>query len=195
MADLDKKHPGDRENSLYAGVELSLRRLPQEMREQIKALAVFHSGASLVVLKIMLEVDDERVRNLAAALIEVGLAEAMDYGHLRLDPALPSYLLGQISVAEREEIKLRWATGMRALTVFLYQQRFQNTRLAHQLALLELPNLLALLAWAEAALAPEEVVGLAGSVEELLAPLGRPQALALAVRAREEATRRLGEWK
>ena len=30
MADLDRKHPGDRENSLYASVELSLRRLPPE---------------------------------------------------------------------------------------------------------------------------------------------------------------------
>jgi tetratricopeptide (TPR) repeat protein len=53
---------------------------------------------------------------------------------------------------------------------------------------------LALLAWAEGALAPEEVVGLADSVEALLARLGRPQALALAFRAREKAARRLGEW-
>lgn len=102
MAELHKKYPGDRQNSLYASVELSLRRLPQEMREQIKALAVFHGGAQLGVLRMILETDDEAVRNLAAALIEVGLAEAMDYGHLRLDPALPSYLLGQMSAAERE---------------------------------------------------------------------------------------------
>jgi tetratricopeptide (TPR) repeat protein len=99
-----------------------------------------------------------------------------------------------MSAAEREELKLRWATGMWALTVFLYQQRFQNTRLAHQLALLELPNLLALLAWTKGALTPKEVVDLAVMMEELFAQLGRPQALAQAVSARGEAARRLGEW-
>ena len=52
MADLDKKHPDDRENSLYASVELSLRRLSPEVREQIKALSVFHGGAHLDVLMI-----------------------------------------------------------------------------------------------------------------------------------------------
>jgi tetratricopeptide (TPR) repeat protein len=194
MADLDKKHPGDRQNSLYASVELSLRRLPTETREQVKALAVFHGGAHLYVLGKMLGTDDEVVRSLAAALIEVGLAEVMDYGHLRLDPALPSYLLGQMNATEREALKSRWAAGMQVLTAFLYQQQFKDARLAAQLTLLELPNLLALLAWAEGALAPEEVVYLAGRVEALLARLVRPQALALAVRAREEAARRLGEW-
>jgi tetratricopeptide (TPR) repeat protein len=134
------------------------------------------------------------VNNIARQLIEVGLAEAMDYSHLRLDPALPSYLLGQMIATEREGLKSRWAEAMRALTAFLYQQRFQDTQLAHQLALLELPNLLALLAWAEAALMPEEVVGLAGRVETLLAPLGRPQGLAQATKVREAAAKALGEW-
>ena len=52
MAELDRKHPGERENSLYASVELSLRRLPPEMRQQIKALGVFHGGAHLGVLQL-----------------------------------------------------------------------------------------------------------------------------------------------
>jgi tetratricopeptide (TPR) repeat protein len=194
MADLNKKHPGNRQNSLYASVELSLRRLPQGVREQVKALAVFHGGANLVVLRMMLETDEETVRNLAAALIKVGLAEAKDYSHLRLDPALPPYLLGQMDAAEREALRSRWAEAMRALTAFLDQQRFQDARLAAQLTLLELPNLLALLAWAEVALAPEEVVDLASRVEALLARLGRPQALAQATKVREGAAKALGEW-
>jgi hypothetical protein len=101
MAKLHWQHPGDRQNSLYASVELSLRRLPPEIREQVKALGVFHSGASLGVLMMMLESDEEAVNNIARQLIEVGLAEAMVYGHLRLDPALPPYLLGQMDEAER----------------------------------------------------------------------------------------------
>jgi hypothetical protein len=34
MAQLEAENPGDRENSLYASVELSLRRLPEEVRER-----------------------------------------------------------------------------------------------------------------------------------------------------------------
>ena len=44
MAELERKHPGDRENSLYASVELSLRRLPAATRERVKVLGVCHGG-------------------------------------------------------------------------------------------------------------------------------------------------------
>jgi len=50
MAELHSKHPDDRENSLYASVELSLRRLAPELREQARVLGVFHGGAHLNVL-------------------------------------------------------------------------------------------------------------------------------------------------
>src|SRR5262249_53456110 len=73
MAELDRKYPGDRENSLYASVELSLRRLPPETREIIKALGVFHGGANLAVMMIMMDVDEETVYKIAGQLIEVGL--------------------------------------------------------------------------------------------------------------------------
>jgi len=197
MAELHRKHPDDRENSLYASVELSLRRLPKEMREQARLLGVFQGGAHLNVLDYMLSTDAddvESVQEIAAALIEVGLAEAMPYGHLRLDPALPGYLLSQMSATEQEQARARWAEGMRGLTAWLHRQQFQDAQLAAQLTLLELPNLLALLAWAQDALSPEEVVNLAVALESLLSKLGRPQALAQATRAREQATQRLGAW-
>jgi tetratricopeptide (TPR) repeat protein len=193
MAGLDRKHPRDRENSLYASVELSLRRLPPEMRQQIKALAVFHGGANLAVLDRVLEVDEPVAANIARALIEVGLAEAMPYGHLRLDPALPAYLQRGLSEAEQEGARSRWAEAMRGLTGVLRQQRSQNVELSARLTLWELPNLMALLDWAEEHSTPEEVIDLATSMEGLLANLGRPRALARATRAREEATRRLGD--
>ncbi len=194
LAEHQAKHPGDRENSLYASVELSLRRLPAEMREQVRALSVFHGGAHLSVLGSMLEMDDEAVMQLASALIEVGLAEMMDYSHLRLDPALPNHLLGQMSAAEREQTRSRWAEGMRVLADLLYQQHFKDTQLAAQLTLLELPNLLAMIEWAQGALAPEEVVDMAVRLETLLAQLGRPQALSQATHAREQATLVLSTW-
>ena len=83
---------------------------------------------------------------------------------------------------------------MRGLTDLLYGQLVKDAQLAAQLTLLELPNLVALLAWSHDALTPEEVVSLAGSLESLLARLGRPQALAQATRAREQGAQRLGAW-
>ena len=197
MARLEKEHPGERENSLYASVELSLRRLPPDLREQVKALAVFHGGANMMILGHVIGIeaeDDEADQRLATALIEVGLAKMMDYGHLRLDPALPAYLLAQADAAELPSLTERWAAGMRALTGFLYHQQFQDAQFAAQLTLLELSNLQAMLAWAADALSPEEAVGLASNLEGLLAHLGHPQALAQTVNVRIAAARRLGEW-
>ncbi len=194
MAELDKKHPGDRENSLYASVELSLRRLSPKTREQVKALGVFYSGAHLFVLGQMLGVDAVTVGILAGQLIEVGLAEAMAYSHLRLDPALPSYLLREMGEAEQKEIRLRWADGMRQLVDYLYQQRFKDAEVAQQLALLEMPNLLAMLLWIQDKITPEDVVSLAEKVESLLSYLGHAKALERATVVREQASRGLREW-
>ncbi|MDQ3011405.1 MAG: tetratricopeptide repeat protein, partial [Acidobacteriota bacterium] len=197
LAALDRRHPGDRENSLYASVALSLRRLTPEAREMARALAVFHGGAHPFVLGMMLEAEQETIFGLAAQLVAVGLAEAMPYNHLRLDPALPSFLLRELSEAEQEAARSRWAAAMRELTVFLYQQRGKDAALAARLTLLELPNLMAMLRWFAERAAAEEVVDLARAVEELLANLGRPQALAQATRVREQAARSFsagGEW-
>lgn len=197
MAELDTRYPGDRENSLYASVELSLRRLPPDVREQIKAMAVFHGGAHLYVFDHVLgiaEDDVETASKIFRTLVEVGLAEDMGYGHLRLDPALPSYLLRELSKEEQEEKTRRWIEGMYLLTSFLSEQRFKNAELAAQLTLLELPNLMVLLRWMQQQAVPEDVVKAAHIVESLLANLGRPQALAEATRAREQAARGLNEW-
>lgn len=193
MEELERKHPGKRENSLYASVELSLRRLPPDMQQQIKPLGVFHGGAHWWVMQQVLGVDKETALDIGRTLIGVGLAEAMPYSHLRLDPALPPYLLRDLGEAEQVAARSRWAEAMMQLRRFLYQQKFQDAELSARLMLLELPNLMALLDWIEERATPEEVVDLAHRLESLLAPLGRPQALARATRAREEATLRLGQ--
>jgi hypothetical protein len=54
--------------------------------------------------------------------------------------------------------------------------------------------LLALLVWMKDKATPEEVVNLSCRVEELLARLGRPEALAQATRTRQQAARKLGGW-
>lgn len=197
MAELDKKYPGNRENSLYASVELSLRRLPPEVREPLKALAVFHGGAQLQVFDYVLgtaEDDMETAPRIFRELIEVGLGEMMGDGHLRLDPSLPSYLLREMSEEEQAEASRRWADGMTGLTRYLYQQQFKDAELSARLTLLELPNLMAMLRWMPQHATLEVVVGVAYRVEALLTNLGRQQALAEATTVREQAARRLNEW-
>ncbi len=194
MDELDQKYPEDRENSLYASVELSLRRLSPETRDKIPALAVFHGGAQLGVWAGLLKLELETVKKFATALIEVGLAEFMGYGHLRLDPALPAYLRREMNAAELEALKANWGAAMAQLVSLLYQQQFQNAQFSAQLTLLELPNLLVLLEWVQRKLTPEQVAGLAGGIERLLANLNRPQALAQVIAVREKAKQALKGW-
>ena len=66
----------------------------------------------------------------------------------------------------------------------MYQHLAQDRQLANQLTLLELPNLLALLDWLPENAAPQRVVAVAGRIEQLLAELGRPGALARGRRPR-----------
>lgn len=194
MEELHSRHPDDRENSLYASVELSLRRLPSETRELISVLGFFQGGAHVAVLGQMLDAEPETMKSLANQLIEVGLAESMGYGHLRLDPALPPYLLREMGAAEQEEVRGRWAVAMGQLTAFLYEQQFKDIEAAAQLALLELPNLLVMLSWMQEHAAPEVVVNLAERVEALFSRLGIQQAREQATRVRERAAQSLGDW-
>ena len=194
MADLQRKHPGDRENSLYASVELSLRRLSAESREHVRVLGVCQGGVHLAILGMLTSLEPDATRQLANELIEVGLGEDMGYGHLRLDPGLPPYLLGELAADEVDTLRSHWAEAMAQLTRYLYQEQFKDARLAAKLTLLELPNLLAMLDWLQARWPPERVVALGGSVERLVAELGWPQALARATRVREQAAQKLGDW-
>jgi len=194
MGKLDQQHPDDRENSLYASVELSLRRLSKETQDKIRGLAVCHGGVHFHVLYSMSGRDKNTTENIFKELIEVGLGEEKGYSHLRLDPALGAYLRREMDTAEQEQQRETWAAAMGQLVDFLFQHHFQDIKLANQLTLLELPNLLALLEWIPGKATPEEVVGLAGKVEQLLEYLNRPQALAQVVAVREKAAQALGEW-
>lgn len=199
MAKLEAENRGDRENSLYASVELSLRRLPDEVRQHVNKLAVVHGGGHLFVLSEVMGLDNESVGAVAQMLIGTGMAEIQDYNYLRLDPALPAYLRLGMPQEEFTQIENTWASAMQQLVGFLYQQKFQDSNMANNLTLLELPNLLALLAWLADLLkqddsSAETVSDIAGSIEQLLANLNRPSALAKAVRLREASAGRTPEW-
>lgn len=199
MAQLEASNPGKRENSLYASVALSLRRLPPEMQEQISPLAVFQGGGNIAIMAMVLGIETAYMETIAAGLIGTGMAEIQAYNYLRLDPALPAYLkLGQ-APTQVAAWEAAWAEAMSQLVGFLYQQKFKDSKMAFRLTLFELPNLMALLAHLEQQLqadasAAEAVSQTARYIEQLVESLNRPQALARAVALRERAAALIPEW-
>jgi tetratricopeptide (TPR) repeat protein len=194
MEELHEKFPGDRENSLYASIELSLRRLQPLAREQVRGLAAAHGGVHMYVLKKVLGVNEEAVISFLKQLIEVGLAQQLDYGHFRIDPALPFYVQRELVDLEQEGVIFRWIDAMGEFTSHLYSQLFEDAVMASRLTQLELPNLMALLTFLEERTTPELIVETANRIELLLSQLGYPQALARASMVREKAARKLTGW-
>ncbi len=194
MADLERKHPGDRENSLYASVELSLRRLSPDAREHVKALAVCHGGVHLGVLQNLTGLTPEDVRRLNAELISVGLGEDMGCGHLRLGLGLREYLAGELTNDEFERIRALWTESMSRLTEYIYNQSFKIAQIAARLTNLELPNLLEMLENVRRCSSPERVATLASRVEHLVSEIGQSAALGIASRFRREAAGKLSDW-
>jgi hypothetical protein len=88
MAAMERQFPGSREHSLFASVELSLRRMSSANRDKARVLGVFHGGVDLDVLRMMMEWEKEDVDPLVGALIATGLATPNRYNHLTLNPAL-----------------------------------------------------------------------------------------------------------
>lgn len=194
MADLHRRFPNDREQSLFASVELSLRKLPTGQRDKLPPLGVFHGGGNLWSIAQVLGLDPEQGdhKALAQALIDVGLAELLEYGYLRFDPALGPFLLREMDDPARAAAEARWADATAQLTKFLYGQLTSDPQMSAALTLQELPNLLAALEWrsraaAGGAISVESVIEHANSVEYLLQFLGRPRALQRAVTVRDRA--------
>jgi tetratricopeptide (TPR) repeat protein len=193
MAEMERKFPGNREKSLFASVELSLRRMSPENRERIRVLGVFHGGVRLDVLCGMMEWEETHVVSLAAELIETGLATPNPYNHLTLNPALCAYLRGQMDAAERESLTARWTEVMRGYTEFLYQQQFEKTEIATTLTLLELPNLFGLLDHIQRVGDAEATIDLANTLYSLLQMFRKPRLVERVAQARDAAAAALGQ--
>jgi tetratricopeptide (TPR) repeat protein len=192
MAKLHDTYPDDRERSLFASVELSLRRLSPEMRQRIRPLGVFQGETDLDVLAMMMGVEKGELAPMVRALLQTNLAEMMPYDHLRLHPALGPYLAQELTAEESAHLTARWADGMVQLTRFLYDQMFKDTQLAFTLTRLELPNLLHLLEYLADQADPDTTLAVANKVEQLLAPLDHPRLLKRVVAVREQASGQLG---
>jgi tetratricopeptide (TPR) repeat protein len=242
MAELHAQYPDDRERSLYASVELSLRRLPENVRQAVDLLAVFHGGVNARVWSEMTDQEvsmEQLVKQLLAnhsgkeaelleklqnsdpsAIMELlslkeqtesqtpgisfqtlqteltrtGLAQPYPHDHMRLHPALAPYLKTRLSSEHIARAQEKWAQGMKSLANFLYKQGFENAQLSAELTLLELPNLMALLAYTQQREDAEAIVDIAGRIEDLLKNLGRRQILQQVVAVREKAEKGLKAW-
>jgi tetratricopeptide (TPR) repeat protein len=192
MADMDRRFPGQREKSLFASVELSLRRLSPENEQRVRVLSVFHGCVELSVLRIMMDWDDTVVTELRNELIETGLAEPHDVSHLSLDPGLCPYLRAQLDDAERDVLTTRWVKATCQYASFLLLLRRLKADAAATATLRELPNLVALLAQLSRARDAETTIQLAGIMRDLLETLGRPRILAWIGEVREAAVSCIG---
>ncbi len=193
VAQLPADDPRRREQSLFASVELSLRRLSAANRERARLLGVFHGGVDLDVLRWMTGWEPAEVEALAMELVGTGLATANPYNHLSLNPALCPYLKASLSEEELQALTAGWLEAMAASLGYLDQQQHQNAEVAATLTLLELPNLFALLDRSQDEPDPETTIERATSLYSLLRWLGKPRLLERVARVREAAAAALAE--
>jgi tetratricopeptide (TPR) repeat protein len=193
VAQLPADDPRRREQSLFASVELSLRRLSAANRERARVLGVFHGGVYLNLLQLMMGWEWAEVEGLALELVGTGLATANPYNHLALNPALCPYLKASHSEEELHGLTARWLEEMAAYLYYLNQQRSRNAELAATLTLLELPNLFALLDRSPAVADAATTIDRATYLYGLLQVLGKPRLLERVARVRDAAAAALGE--
>lgn len=179
---------------LYLEMELALNRLSASDRERLNILAFAKGGINRLVLSHALELDNLTTDALCERLIALNLAEDEVYSHLRIDSTLANYLNSRLSADQRTEWRERWRVAMEHLLAFLYQQYFKDNARTLRLLRLELPNLLALLRDCQQQPLPERTARLASQMEQLLAHLGVPAALAETVATRERAGQALPGW-
>lgn len=193
MNAMEKKFPGSREHSLFASVELSLRRMSLASREKVRALGVFFGAIDLDVLRAMMEWEEVDVIPLARELIETGLATPGRFNHLTLNPALCPYLRSQMDAKEYQTLMVRWGDAMREYVSFLVEQQNQNAEMAATLTVLELPNLFALLDQTQRVGDVETTIDLATSLFTLLRNAGKPRLLERVTQVRDAAAAALDE--
>ena len=193
MAEMEQKFPGSREKSVFASVELSLRRMTEANRDRVRVLGVFYGGVHLGLLAMMMQWEEVDVDSLAFELVETGLATPNRYNHLTLNPALCPYLRGRMDETEREALKARWIEAMRWYVGFLVQEQSQNAEVVAALTVLELPNLFAFLDLVKRVGNSEVTIDLTSSLYSLLHSGGKPLLLERVGQVRDAAAAALGD--
>ncbi|HEX5965754.1 MAG TPA: tetratricopeptide repeat protein, partial [Pyrinomonadaceae bacterium] len=187
MTQMEKKFSGSREKSVFASVELSLRRMSETNRNRARALAVFHGGVQVNVLRNMMQWEEADVESLAGELIRTGLATPNDYDHLTLNPALCPYLRSVMDAPEFESLTTKWVEEMRSYVGFLVDEQTKDAEAVATLTMLDVPNLFALLDLAQDRFDAEETIEIASLLYVLFQMAGRPRLLERIGQVRDSA--------
>ncbi len=194
FAVLNKNLSDKRESTLFAGIENSLKRLSPGIREKIKSLGVFQEGGSISNIANVLQLNDAERDLLVNELREINLAKPMPYGFLHFHPSLCPYLLNELDETVLGKSRDRWSECLRQLSEFLYKQQSEDSKLADELTLMELPNLIQSLEYVQSQKVPEVTLDRATLLEQLIAHLDKPDILAKVKMIQEEEKRRTSEW-
>jgi hypothetical protein len=136
----------ERNESLAVSLEFSLRRLGEETRQALPALAVFQGGALehqlLEITQIAPDLwQSARAELEQAALVTLETLPGITPPFLRFHPTLLPYLATQLSPTRRAELQTRYWQRYYYLSRWLVQTDTQHPHQARAVALRELPNL------------------------------------------------------
>lgn len=191
---LNKSLSDKRESTLSTGIENSLRQLSSEIREKIKPLGVFQGGGSISNITSVLQLNDAERDLLVSKLLEINLAKPMSYGFLHFHPSLCPFLLNELDETTLDRSRGRWSECLRQLSEFLYKQQSEDSKLADELTLMELPNLIKSMEYVQAQEVPEVTLDRATLFEQLIAHLDKPDILAKIKAIQVEEKRKSSEW-
>ncbi len=191
---LNKSLSDKRQSTLLAGIENSLCQLSPGIREKIKPLGVFQGGGSISNIANVLQLNDAERDLLVSELHEIKLAKPMPYGFLHFHPSLCPFLLNELDEATLDRSRGRWSECLRQLSEFLYKQQSEDSKLADELTLMELPNLIKSMEYVQAQEVPEVTLDRATLFEQLIAHLDKPDILSKVKAIQEEEKRRSSEW-
>ncbi len=192
MLEMEEKFPTNREKSLFASVELSLRRLSRINQERVRVLAVFYGGVHLQALGLMMEWESSDVESLAQELIDTGLATKNPYYHITLNPALCPYLRTCMPEHEYQELEGRWMVEMGRYVGFLHQQTTQDAELSASLLYIDMPNVFAFLEKIQLSGDTTTTANLAVALHRMLQFTGKPQLISHVGKIRDQAINALG---
>ncbi|HRI70332.1 MAG TPA: tetratricopeptide repeat protein [Polyangium sp.] len=198
MVDLERQYPDDRERSLLASVQVSLARLDEATRKKIAPLCVFRQAANVVSMAKVLEVQADEALELCRRLVGLGLANE-NSSYLVPDPALGAALALELAPEVRVAAEKRWREEMAGFARALYEEHFQDARIAAHGTTIILLDLLDALEETAALVQmdPESVDGamqFATDLESLTSKIGHPRALERVRTVREALMKNLTSW-
>jgi len=136
----------ERNESLAVSLEFSLRRLGDDTRAALPALAVFQGGAMEDDLLAITGIDPDlwqaaRAELEQAALVTAESLPGVTPPFLRFHPTLVPYLAPQLPDDRRAELEERYWKRYYATAKYLYRSDTQHPHQARAIALREMPNL------------------------------------------------------